>query len=276
MNSSIRALFGSSVLLTVLVVTGCKEKEQPTGLVVADASVTTPTTASAAPVDISQCAGCQLTPTPSWTFEGVYRDDACTDPLAQIVTPACANVPALGQVSITYVDEVGARKAGENANVTLTEVLPATTPRFRKNGKGCVRVTDGAVDITPTTCAGSRVCRDATGSLVCTGCRTFANGCPDFEETRMYAGINDPSAKGAKPAAGGGGNSLARLSQCCAAIAAEAKRMGSSPEAGVIASAAAQCSALVAQAGPNGTAPELAVVKQLLAGRNLPAVCAGL
>jgi hypothetical protein len=68
---------------------------------------------------------------------------------------------------------------------------------------------------------------------------------------------------------------VARLKQCCNALAAEAKRMGSSPEAGMFSAAAAQCSTLAAQAGPAGTAPELGVLRGLLTGRNIPAICAG-
>ncbi len=150
----------------------------------------------AGPVDINQCPGCQLAPTPTWTFEGIYRDDKCTDPLAQTVTPACAAVPAIGQVSLTYIDDVGGRKVNEGATVTLTEIIAPSMPRFRKTVKGCVRANEAATDVTPNTCTGSRVCRDTTGTLACTGCRTFANGCPDFEETRTYAAVNDPVAKG--------------------------------------------------------------------------------
>jgi len=68
---------------------------------------------------------------------------------------------------------------------------------------------------------------------------------------------------------------VAKLKQCCNALSAEAKRMGSSPEAGMFSTAAAQCSALAAQAGPTGTAPEMGVIRGLLAGRNIPAVCGG-
>ncbi|HVJ94775.1 MAG TPA: hypothetical protein VM580_33540 [Labilithrix sp.] len=66
-----------------------------------------------------------------------------------------------------------------------------------------------------------------------------------------------------------------RLRQCCNALAAEAKRMGSSPEAGMFTAAAAQCSAMAAQIGPGGNAPELGAIRGLLAGRNIPAVCGG-
>ena len=39
--------------------------------------------------------------------------------------------------------------------------------------------------------------------------------------------------------------------------------------------AAAQCSAMAGQAGATGNAPELGVLRTLLAGRTVPAVCAG-
>lgn len=66
-----------------------------------------------------------------------------------------------------------------------------------------------------------------------------------------------------------------RLKQCCNALGAEAKKMGASPEAGLLVQAAAQCSAMANQAGASGNAPELGVLRTLLAGRTLPAVCAG-
>lgn len=88
----------------------------------------------------------------------------------------------------------------------------------------------------------------------------------------MYATINDPAIKGAKP---GGVDKLAALRACCNAITEEARRLGSSPEAGLLLGAAAQCQALVAAAGPNGTAPELAAIRGMLAGRNIPG-CVGL
>ncbi len=246
---------------------------------VPDASVTT-TVADAGAVavaDINSCTACQqgASAPQTWTFAGIYSDPQCTVPLAQMVAASCAQIPSVGPVSLTYSDEVGVRKANEAAQVTLTEQVAPEAPRFRKAGTACVKANEGAVALTPINCGGFRVCRDANGTLTCsaTSCRTLSNGCPDFEETRMYAGINDPGMKTAT--GGGGGGNLARLKQCCNALAAEAKRLGASPEAGMINTAAQQCTALVAQAGPTGTAPELGAIRTMLAGRNVPAVCAG-
>ncbi|HVH46245.1 MAG TPA: hypothetical protein VM925_28080 [Labilithrix sp.] len=265
-------LHAGPVLVALVLLAGCKDKDQA---VVVDAGIATTTTAvDAGTVDLSQCIGCQLAPQQAWSFQGTFRDDACTEPLAQTAPTACAVVPAIGDTSLTYAEEIGARKAGEVANVKLTEQVAPTAARFRKSGTKCVRADESAVDLTPAGCAGQKVCRDANGALACTGCRTLSNGCPDYEETRMYATINDPSAKGAKTGGGGGGG-LARLQQCCTQLAAEAKRLGSSPEAGMLNSAAAQCTTLVKAAGPTGTAPELGAIRTMLAGRNIPAVCAG-
>lgn len=85
----------------------------------------------------------------------------------------------------------------------------------------------------------------------------------------------DADAAPAKKAGGGYSPNVARLKQCCNQLSAEAKRLGASPEAGMLAAAAAQCSTLAGQAGPSGTAPELGVLRGLLQGRNVPAVCAG-
>ena len=267
--------FALLALVALSLVPACKDNDKPqgAGIVAADAAVAT-APVDAGSFDLGTCPGCQLAPIPAWTFEGVYREATCTEPLAQLTAPACALVPALGAVSLTYVDEVGLRKANETATVTLDGQIPPESPRFRKSGKACVRSNEGAVDVTPMGCANARACRDQGGALTCTTCRTFASGCPDFEETRLYASINDPGLKITKAVQGGGGN-LARLAQCCAQLAAEAKRLGPSPEAGLLVSAAAQCTALVNAAGPSGNAPEFGALRAALAGRNLPAVCAG-
>jgi hypothetical protein len=86
------------------------------------------------------------------------------------------------------------------------------------------------------------------------------------------ADADAPAVKYTGPAVN---TNVARLKQCCNALSAEAKRMGSSPEAGMFAAAAAQCSTMASQIAPSGTAPELGALRGLLAGRNIPAVCAG-
>ncbi|MBX3231331.1 MAG: hypothetical protein KIT84_10335 [Labilithrix sp.] len=253
----------------------CGNKDTGAGLVPeAGAVAVAVVDAEPAAVDINQCAGCSLVAQQAWTFQGIYRDDKCTDPVAQITTSACQPVPALGQVSITYVDKIGGRKAGEAANITVGEQLAPEAARFRKTPEGCVSANETATDITPLNCAGQRVCRDSAGALACTNCRTFANGCPDLEETRTYATIQDPAIK---PVAVVPGNAnLEKLRQCCAALATQAKQLGASPEAGMLAGYAAQCQALVAQAGPSGNAPELGPLRGYLQGANIPAICKGL
>jgi hypothetical protein len=87
----------------------------------------------------------------------------------------------------------------------------------------------------------------------------------------------DDAADAGKKYAGPAVNTnVARLKQCCNALASTAKGMGSSPEGAMFVTAAAQCSAMAAQAGPTGTAPELGPIRALLAGKTLPAACAGL
>ena len=274
MISRSSSLPGTSTLVALalgatLLASACKQNTTT----IPDAGIVTAAPVEAGPVvvDLSQCAGCQLTAQQSWTFQGVFRDDQCTDPLVQQAPPACGAVPAIGAASVTYVEDVGGRKAGEVANVTLTEQIAPTATRYRKSGTKCVRVDESATDLTPAGCAGQKVCRDATGALGCANCRTFANGCPDYEESRIYAAVNDPAIKKAPGAAGGDGN-LARLRQCCTALANQAKSLGNAPE---LASAAAQCNALVAAAGPSGNAPELGAIRTLLQGKNIPAICAG-
>jgi hypothetical protein len=253
---------------------GCwREKEHPATML--DAGITTTTAVDAGSIDLAQCTGCQQAVAPTWSFQGIFRDEACTEPLAQTAPSACVAVPALGQTNLTYSEEIGARKAGETASVTLTEQIAPTLPRYRKSGSKCVRADESAVNLTPMGCAGQKVCRDASGGLACTGCRTLSNGCPDHEETRIYATVNDPSMKGTKAGAGGSAT-IARLRQCCSALANEAKRLGNAPEAGLLNGAAAQCVTIVNAAGPTGTAPELNAIRTMLAGRNIPPVCAGL
>ena len=264
-----RALFASGLILFAV---GACSQSHPTGLVAEAGPIVTATVdAAPAAADLSQCAGCSTVAQQTWAFQGIYKDDKCTVPLAQIDTPACAPVTAVGPASVTFNDRFGAHAANSTANITLTEQVAPDVARFRKTPEGCTRANEMATDITPLGCAGQRVCRDATGVLVCANCRTFGNGCPDFEETRTYAAIQDtPSAAAPK-----NGN-LEKLKACCAALATQGKSLGASPEGGMLIAYSQQCLALVAQAGPSGNAPELGPLRGYLAGANIPAVCKGL
>jgi hypothetical protein len=95
---------------------------------------------------------------------------------------------------------------------------------------------------------------------------------PMEEDAGMDAADADAGKKATGPYVP---TNVARLKQCCGQLRTQAKAMGASPEAGMLTAAAAQCDAMAAQAGPSGTAPELGALKALLAGRNIPGVCAG-
>ena len=141
---------GPVCLVTFALLVGCsgdKDKNQGAGLV-ADASAPVAHVDAGEPVDINKCTGCALAAQATWTFEGIYRDDGCTEPVAQLVAPACAGLPQPGPASLTYVDEVGGRKAGETANVTIGEQIAPAANRFRKTGKGWY-LYDGAGNRTP-------------------------------------------------------------------------------------------------------------------------------
>lgn len=90
------------------------------------------------------------------------------------------------------------------------------------------------------------------------------------------AGADADAAEAGKKFTGTGvSTNVSRLRQCCGQLRTQAKAMGASPEAGFILGAAAQCDGLAAQAGPGANAPELGILKTALAGRNIPAICAG-
>jgi hypothetical protein len=64
----------------------------------------------------------------------------------------------------------------------------------------------------------------------------------------------------------------ARIKQCCNALRAESKKQGNPPEFGAV---IGSCDQMAAAAGTTGNAPELGALKGLMAGRTMPAVCAG-
>lgn len=89
------------------------------------------------------------------------------------------------------------------------------------------------------------------------------------------AGIVDAAPDVKKPTGPGVPANVANLRRCCGALAAQAKTLGASPEAGMILAAAATCNGLAGQAA-NGNAPELAPLKNMMKGKSIPPVCQGL
>jgi hypothetical protein len=91
----------------------------------------------------------------------------------------------------------------------------------------------------------------------------------------------DADANEAGPVKHGTGltTSQTRVKQCCNAMRAQAKSLGTSPEAAQLAALAVQCDALALQVGPSKgpQAPELEPLRQLLKGKpTLPPLCNGL
>jgi hypothetical protein len=88
------------------------------------------------------------------------------------------------------------------------------------------------------------------------------------------AGEDADAAEAGKKWSGPGYNSnQLKIKACCNAMRAQAKQMGSSPEAFQINAVAAQCDVFAAQVGPQGTAPELAQLRAILKSVKLPAGC---
>jgi hypothetical protein len=80
---------------------------------------------------------------------------------------------------------------------------------------------------------------------------------------------------GKKPSGGGGGynSNQVKIKECCNAMRAQAKSLGSSPEGFQINALAAQCDMFATQVGPAGNAPELNQLRQILKSVKLPSAC---
>jgi hypothetical protein len=79
---------------------------------------------------------------------------------------------------------------------------------------------------------------------------------------------------GKKPSGGGGYNAnQLKIKECCNAMRAQAKALGSSPEGFQINALAAQCDMFATQVGPAGNAPELNQLRQILKSVKLPSAC---
>jgi hypothetical protein len=84
----------------------------------------------------------------------------------------------------------------------------------------------------------------------------------------------DAAAEAGKKYSGGGLNAnQSKIKACCTAMRAQAKALGSSPEAFQINALAAQCDMFVTQVGPAGNAPEMAQLRQILKSVKLPSAC---
>jgi hypothetical protein len=90
-------------------------------------------------------------------------------------------------------------------------------------------------------------------------------------------GGDDGEAEAAAPKKSTGGSGYnanqTKIKECCNAMRAQAKQMGSSPEAFQVSAFAAQCDVFATQVGPMGTAPELAQLRQMLKSIKLPTAC---
>jgi hypothetical protein len=64
-----------------------------------------------------------------------------------------------------------------------------------------------------------------------------------------------------------------KIQACCSAMRAQAKQLGTSPEAYQITALAAQCDVFAKQVGPAGNAPEFNQLRAILKSVKLPAAC---
>lgn len=263
------ALVTSLVVVVVALIVGCNSRNDGTpdaGIVMTTAEASTPSQPA------QTCLPCTGTPPSGWAFYNQFADVQCKQPIAQAVFEGCADINVPAQIDVTFGDALGARKAGTKAPMNKTADVAGNAGVYRKNNEGaCVAADVGGVKLAPAGCTGKKVCRNAAGELVCDGCATLSTGCPAYDSSLVRVVFEDKGATGGT----GGNTNVARLKQCCNQLAIQAKAMPNSPEGGLFAQAAAQCNATAASLGPNANAPELGALKTLLAGRNLPAVCAG-
>lgn len=260
-----RRTFALAAMVSAPLLAACPEKPDP---VVVDAGLTMAPPEAAAPT----CLPCSATPPSGWAFYKQFADAQCKQPIAQAMFDACAEIQIPQQLDVTFQDPLGRRKYAETAKVEKVSEVAPNVAVYRLNEAGCVPADTAALRLVPAGCAGKKVCRNDAGELTCDGCRTLPDGCPAYEGALARVVFED---KGTPATGGGTSTNMARLKQCCNQLAIQAKAMANSPEGGVLAQAAAQCNATVAALGPNANAPELGAIKTLLAGRNIPAVCAG-
>jgi hypothetical protein len=85
----------------------------------------------------------------------------------------------------------------------------------------------------------------------------------------------DAAVEAGKKLGGGGGlnSNQIKIKECCIALHAQAKQLGTAPEAAQVTMAASTCDMMVVQMGATGTAPELNGIRQMLKSVKLPTVC---
>ena len=96
----------------------------------------------------------------------------------------------------------------------------------------------------------------------------------------LDAGADADAAEAAapKPATGGLNTNQSRAKQCCNALRAQAKALGTSPEAAQLTQLATMCDTVAIQVGATSgaAAPELAPLRAMLKGKTIPPLCQGL
>jgi hypothetical protein len=96
---------------------------------------------------------------------------------------------------------------------------------------------------------------------------------------QLDAGLDAADAADAKKVGNGLTTSQNNVKQCCNAMRAQAKAMGTTPEAAQFTALAAQCDVIALQVGPSkgAQAPEFEPLRQLLKGKpTIPGICKGL
>src|SRR5688572_2103593 len=140
-----RALACSVVLVASLVVSACTAKPDNTvegGIVM----TTTDAAAATATGPTPTCLPCSAAAPAGWAFYNQYADAQCKTPVAQAVFEACADVNVPAQIEVTFGDSLGARKAGQKAQVNKTADVAGNVGVYRKNNEGaCVAADVAAV-----------------------------------------------------------------------------------------------------------------------------------
>jgi hypothetical protein len=117
-------------------VSACTSKPDNTvegGIVMTTAEAAAPTSA------LPTCLPCSAAAPAGFAFYNQFSDAQCKTPVAQAVFEACADVNVAAQIDVTFGDGLGARKAGQKAQVNKTADIAGNAGVYRKNNEGaCV------------------------------------------------------------------------------------------------------------------------------------------